>query len=129
MDDASDTPRPARLGDEAADADRTLDVLTDDTARAALLALEEPRTAKEVASRCEIGLSTAYRKLDDLVDAGLCRERIAVRADGHHVTRHERAVESIDVDLGPDGVTVGLTPRESTTRDGVGGTVDLAASD
>ncbi|MFC7137926.1 helix-turn-helix domain-containing protein [Halobaculum litoreum] len=109
---ATTAPRAARRTD-AVDAAETLGLLTDETARAVFEALDEPRTAKEVAAVCDIGLSTAYRKLDALCSLGLCRERILVRTDGHHVTEHVRAVEEVRVAVGADGLEAEVTPRPS----------------
>ncbi|WP_435064292.1 helix-turn-helix domain-containing protein [Halobaculum sp. EA56] len=114
MHDVAHAPDATR----AVDDERTLATFADDTARAVLRALDDPLTAKEVADDCDVGLSTAYRKLEDLAEAGLCRERIAVRPDGHHVTRYERAVDRIAVSFeggdGDDdgGLAVRFTPRE-----------------
>ena len=98
-------------GETAVDAD-ALAVLADDTALAVLAALDEPRTAQEVADDRELGLSTVYRKLDRLTTADLCEERLAVRADGCRVSRYRRTVDQLCVGIGDGEVTVAPVARD-----------------
>lgn len=42
------------------------------------------RTAQELTAICETPISTTYRKLNDLEDAGLLKQRIRVSDDGKH---------------------------------------------
>ncbi|RQG95483.1 winged helix-turn-helix domain-containing protein [Natrarchaeobius chitinivorans] len=48
-----------------------VETVSDDEARAMFLACTEPKTAKEIATECDIPTSTAYRKLDKLTNAGM----------------------------------------------------------
>jgi|APHM01.1.fsa_nt_gi hypothetical protein len=93
----------------------TLAVLADDTALAVLAALDEPRTAQEVADDCDLGLSTVYRKLERLTAADLCEERVTVRSDGCRVSRYRRTVDQLCVGLGGGDVTVEPIDREPRT--------------
>jgi len=83
-----------------------LDALGDEACRAIVGELTEPRTASELSERCDIPLSTTYRKLETLTEAGLLAERTDVRTDGHHTTQYARAFEGLAVGLGEEG---GLT--------------------
>jgi hypothetical protein len=74
-----------------------LDALDDPDARSIVRGLEEPMTASEISDRCEIPLSTTYRKLDLLTDASLLAEGTAIRADGHHATTYEVAFDAVRV--------------------------------
>lgn len=104
-------PRSARPGDartnDTADEDRTdrlLSALADGDCRAILLATaDEPRSAKELADRCDVPLSTTYRKLDRLADAGLLEERLRIRRSGKHTSEYVRCVDDVRVSLGVDG--------------------------
>lgn len=74
-----------------------LNALDDTDARTIIQSLEEPMTASEISERCDIPLSTTYRKLDLLTDAALLTEGTAIRADGHHATTYEVAFEAVRV--------------------------------
>lgn len=64
---------------------RLLSYLEDDVNRCFLnLASIEWRTAQELTEICGTPLSTTYRKLNELDDAGLLDQRIRVNADGKH---------------------------------------------
>jgi predicted transcriptional regulator len=76
-----------------------LDALDDPACRAVIRHLDEPMTAKELTTACDIALSTMYRKLDLLSDATLVREQTEIRQDGQHTTRYALAFEEINVSL------------------------------
>jgi DNA-binding transcriptional ArsR family regulator len=76
-----------------------LDALDDPACRAVINHLDDPMTANELATACDIPLSTMYRKLDLLTEASLVREQAAIREDGQHTTRYALAFEEIDVSL------------------------------
>lgn len=81
-----------------------LDALEDPDCRAILeAATHEPRTARELMARCDLPRSTAYRKLDTLVDAGLLAEGLRIRPDGAHATEYRRTVEDLVVAVTDDG--------------------------
>lgn len=69
--------------------------LSDEDARAVFFRLEEPATVDEVATDCDIALSTAYRKVDKLVDAGLVAPAGSRQPNGS--TAYERAMESVAI--------------------------------
>jgi DNA-binding transcriptional ArsR family regulator len=60
-------------------------------------------SVNEVSEGCAIPLSTAYRKLDLLADAGLIEERTRVRGSGKHPSEYSRIVEDVVVSFTPDG--------------------------
>lgn len=76
-----------------------LDALDDPACRAMISHLDDPMTAKELATACDIPLSTMYRKLDLLTEASLVREQLEIRHDGQHTTRYALAFEAINVSL------------------------------
>jgi IclR helix-turn-helix domain. len=71
--------------------------LDDEDARAMIEALTDPLSASELAERCEVPLSTTYRKLDRLTDAQLLIEGTAIRRDGHHVTRYDVGFDRVEI--------------------------------
>ena len=74
------------------------EALADPDCRAVLDSLDEPLAAKQVAARCDLSRTGAYRKLAALSDAGLVDERTDIRLDGHHTTTYVRDLEGLLVD-------------------------------
>lgn len=86
-----------------------------------MAALDDPRTAREVADACELPLSTVYRKLGHLADTPLVEERTRIRQGGHHASQYRRTFSEVTVDVREDGLGVALLPRERrVTADGSG---------
>lgn len=105
----------------AADAhgQRVLDALGDEASREILEATgERAMTARELSERRELALSTTYRKVDDLVGAGLLWERIRLLASGKRSTEYVRAVEDVVVQVdGEEGTVLRITLREAPDGD------------
>ena len=91
-------------GAPAVDPEAILEILTDDDCRAILAATsEEARSATELSECCDLPLSTAYRKLDRLTEAGVLAERTRVRLSGKHASEYRRAVEGVGVTISEAG--------------------------
>jgi DNA-binding transcriptional ArsR family regulator len=92
-----------------------LDALDDADCRAILDATrEETLTAKEVSEAHDLPLSTTYRKLDLLTEAGLLEERTRIRQSGKHASEYARLVDDVVISLGPHGETeVQISQRKS----------------
>lgn len=73
--------------------------LDDPDCRTILEHLEEPMTAKEVASSCEIPLSTTYRKLDLLSESPMIEQQLRIKKTGAKVTLYRRDFEKICIHL------------------------------
>jgi len=100
--------------DDAVDDQTVFEVLADTDCRILLAALDRPLTASEVTESCDLPQTSAYRKLEQLVAAGLVEERTRIDADGHHATAYVRDCEGLVVDIDNDpefGVRV-LRERE-----------------
>lgn len=81
-----------------------LDALGDADCRAILRAVGSVAlTANECSEACDLPLSTVYRKLDLLTEAGLVDERLRIRRDGKHANQYRRCVESVAVDVPAEG--------------------------
>lgn len=96
-----------------------LDALDDPACRTIVQALDEPMTASELSDKCDIPLSTTYRKLDLLTEASLLEEQTEIRGDGHHTTRYVLAMESVELSLTDDGefeVEIVRPPRSAEER-------------
>lgn len=87
---------------EDADAAAALDALTDPRCRRALACARTPVTAREVAETADLSMSTTYRKLDDLTDAGLLETQTELRDDGYHTTRYRATIEEATIRIGDD---------------------------
>jgi len=86
-------------GDRAPALQVVLDALDDAGCRAIVRILEEPLSAKEVSDRCDIPLTTTYRKLEMLCSASLVQEQTEIRSDGHHTMRYQTDFEVLRVAL------------------------------
>ncbi|WP_181692336.1 helix-turn-helix domain-containing protein [Natronomonas sp. LN261] len=89
--------RDPLVDDDSPDMDTVLGALHDEDCRAILAELGTPRTARELLARCEIPRSTLYRKLDQLSEATLLRERTEIRSDGSHATQYQLDFEDVVV--------------------------------
>lgn len=106
--------------------------MTDDKLKALLLAIddgdcreilraveEEPKAVKEVSEECEIPLSTAYRKVNRLHEAGLVEEKVRLSGSGNHTNVYEENFDGALITLGADGdfeVELVRNRRESPAR-------------
>jgi DNA-binding transcriptional ArsR family regulator len=105
---------PATIQDDP-DIQQVLDALDDSDCRAILEATDEDSlSAKELSSRCDLPLSTTYRKIDVLESAGLIAEQTRLSPSGNHASEYERLVEDItmSVDDGA-GITLTVSVRDS----------------
>ncbi|WP_338739609.1 helix-turn-helix domain-containing protein [Haloplanus salilacus] len=84
-------------GDDSPDLQSVLDALDDADCRTIIRHFDEPMTATEVSEKCDIPMSTTYRKLDLLTDASLLVEGTEIRPGGHHATRYELDFETVSV--------------------------------
>jgi DNA-binding transcriptional ArsR family regulator len=76
-----------------------LDALDDPECRRIVRRLDQPMTASEISSECDIPTSTTYRKLERLTDASILSEATAIRTDGHHTSKYTVAFEEVSVFL------------------------------
>jgi predicted transcriptional regulator len=60
---------------------------------------EQPRSGRAVAEAADVSRATAYRRLNDLRDAGLVRTEMMICDDGHHKKRFEPVPTSISLSL------------------------------
>ena len=72
-----------------------VDILADDTARDIYFYVDEPTTVKEIKKDGDIPTSTAYRKIETLVDAGLIKPTPQHSSAGE--TKYVKAIECISV--------------------------------
>ena len=83
---------------ETPDPERLFALLGDEYVRTILKAArEEPMSAKALSAECDSALSTVYRRVDDLTDAGLLVETTRIEADGSHHSVYETRLDEITV--------------------------------
>lgn len=85
-----------------------LDALSDADCRAIVRTIGRPMTASEVATRCDLPLSTAYRKLDALESTPLVEQSYRLRQRGKHPQQFQRCADSLLVRLPDEHVEVQL---------------------
>ncbi|WP_254531009.1 winged helix-turn-helix domain-containing protein [Natrinema gelatinilyticum] len=73
--------------------------LDDGACREIVAVLEEPMTVHEIAEATDRPLSTTYRKLDSLSEAGLVAEVVGVRKERHRKSRYVASFERISIGL------------------------------
>ncbi|MFC6974133.1 ArsR/SmtB family transcription factor [Halomicroarcula sp. GCM10025709] len=72
---------------EDTDLSTVVSLLDDEHARSILVETsEEPLSAAELSERCDVSVSSIYRRLDRLEAANLLDEQTRPRRDGHHDT-------------------------------------------
>lgn len=73
---------------------------------------DEPLSASEIADARDLPLSTTYRKLELLVDAGLVSRGVRISSSGNHTSEYERFVDDVKLSVSPDGFTLGISRRD-----------------
>ena len=88
--------------DDAPAFERVIAALDDDSCREIIAVLEEPMTVPDIAEATDRPLSTTYRKLDALTEAGLVTETVGVRHGGHQRSRYVANLNRISIGLDDD---------------------------
>jgi predicted transcriptional regulator len=101
---AHSTPRPNRTTDRSEDVDLSapelFDLFGDEYTRRVYQSIAaQPRSGRAVAEAADVSRATAYRRLNELQDAGLVRTEMMISADGHHRERFEAVATSLLVSL------------------------------
>ncbi|AZQ13646.1 MULTISPECIES: helix-turn-helix domain-containing protein [Halorubrum] len=97
-------PTTVTDGDETLD--NTFDALADPDCRAILSAADTAMTTSELADACDLALSTAYRKVEQLSETPLLVEGVRFDPDGDHAAEYTRGATDATVELGDAGVTL-----------------------
>lgn len=84
------------------DTSDVLDALTDPFCREVLGCARTPVTAREVATDADLSMSTTYRKLESLTEAGLLETQTELREDGYHTTRYRATLETATIRFDED---------------------------
>lgn len=118
----SSTAVPQRPGTDTETQDRFTDPeavqtivegFDDPDCRAILAATrEEWLTVGEIADRCDLAQSTAYRKVDLLVEAELLSQSACIRPSGTHVSTYGCDVADVTLSIDDEGVELRLDRDE-----------------
>ena len=101
------------LHDEAAK-DKVLQALADEYSRSILLStIQKPKSAVELSTEKNIPISTAYRRLHELQEAGLVAvERIIITEDGKKFDLFRSTVKNVSISFNLGATEVELIPNE-----------------
>lgn len=93
-----------------------LDALEDVDCRSILEATsDEPLSASELSDTCDLPLSTTYRKLDKLTEAGLLSEEVRLSHTGKHTSEYVLSVSDVQLTVdGKEGIELRVSHRAET---------------
>lgn len=95
------------------DAESLLELLGDEYTQRVLSAIgDDAVTGRELIDRADVSKATAYRRLDDLQEAGLVESTLHIDPDGHHCEQYRLAVSRLAISFGPEGFDVAVEPGE-----------------
>ncbi len=98
----------------AAGIDELLGLLSDEYACRILCALDdEPQSADDLVAQCEMSRPTAYRRLEQLTDAGIVDAQPASSAEGRHKREFRRTLAGLSIRIREDGVDGTVHPTQS----------------
>jgi predicted DNA-binding ArsR family transcriptional regulator len=86
------------------DPETVLEALDDEDCREMICRVtQQPMTARELSTACDLPLSTTYRKLELLNDASLLEGQTRICTDGKNAQQYVRAFDRVLVDIREDG--------------------------
>jgi len=109
---------PAPLSEDA-DVDSLLGTLEDRDCRAIIEATTgEALSASELSERCNLPLSTTYRKIDRLTDVGVLEERVRLSRSGQHTSEYTLQIDAIQLSVDPEsGIVLRISEKGSLRSD------------
>lgn len=117
--------------DRTIDAERVGDLLAaleDEDCRVLLQAADgDAMSVSELSEICDLPLSTTYRKVDKLTEAGLFEERLRLCSSGKHTSEYALRIEELTVSLGGDGIEMQISSRGDTDESDVPHSVIVGA--
>jgi predicted transcriptional regulator len=80
-----------------------------------LEAADEPVSAQELSDEMDVPIATCYRRIEDLVDAGLLRpEGRELSEQGRRTNVYRRTVDEVTVDLADPSVSPAIVEQSGT---------------
>lgn len=100
----SPTPGFTRSDEPDVDPQTVIAALEDDVCRDVLeVTAGDALTATELSERCDVPLSTLYRKLELLSEAALVEETLRLRRDGRHATEYRQSFDDVTISIREGG--------------------------
>ena len=91
-----------------------LDLLGDEYTREVLEAvIDQPRSGRGVAEATSVSKPTAFRRLNELDEAGLVTTEMCLDGDGHHHKEYRAVVTDIAIELDGEGLSVTVETEQS----------------
>lgn len=105
---------PTSLTDEET-IDSVLEALEDADCRTVLAATsDDALSVAEISDAFDIAQSTAYRKVEALVETGLLEEKLRIRSSGNHVSTYTCNVEDVTLSVDDEtGIELNVTHTET----------------
>lgn len=109
---------PTALTEEA-DIESLLGTLEDPDCRAIIEATtSEALSASELSDRCELPLSTTYRKVDQLTEVGVLEERVRLSRSGQHTSEYTLKIDSIQLSVDSEsGIVLEISEEQPLQSD------------
>ncbi|AQL42884.1 hypothetical protein BV210_09230 [Halorientalis sp. IM1011] len=93
--------------------DRIIDMLSDDIGKRILTVTDQQAmSAKRLEDHCDASLATVYRRIEDLLEHGLLRERVEIQDDGNHFKRYESNLDRLAVTLEDGTLEIDVDRRD-----------------
>lgn len=104
---------------EEADIESILGTLEDPDCRAIIEATtSDALSASELSDRCDLPLSTTYRKLDQLTEVGILDERVRLSLSGQHTSEYTLQIDSIQLSVDPEaGIVLQISDDQPLQSD------------
>lgn len=102
-----ESPRDYADDEDGCDALELLEILGDSYTQKVLSVLAADHcTGSELVERADVSKATAYRRLDDLQDAGVVESSMRIDPNGHHCEEYYVAVDELSISFDGDGFDV-----------------------
>ncbi len=99
---------------DEADVNQLFEAISDPASRAIIRETRaEALTAKELSQRCDMATSTAYRKIERLVDVGLLSEHVRFTSKTRHAHEYTHDIDDIEIDVTSTGISVVISEEVS----------------
>jgi len=103
-----------RVAESEAEIATLLSALEDDDCRAILEATsDQALSTAELCEQCDLSTSSAYRKVDELTEAGLLQESVRLRPSDAHTSEYRLAVSKLEISLGNGQLELSVTSRRA----------------
>lgn len=90
-----------------------IDLISDDVVKSILTVTDQQAmSAQTLEAHCDASLATVYRRIDELVEKGLLRERVELQSDGNHYRVFEPNLERLSLYLDDGELKIDVDRRD-----------------